>query len=93
MSLLQTYVQPLCSMNPPVIPCGPEPFIRDIFYNFGEFHAHHRQLLDQLFEIQREEHPMIRSITAPMYDVVLTFRGVYLEYVLNYQIVAYQIHQ
>jgi hypothetical protein len=44
-----------------------------------------------LFEIQREEHPIIRSITAPMYDAVLTFGDAYLEYVPNHPITAYRI--
>ncbi|KAF9785479.1 CNH domain-containing protein [Thelephora terrestris] len=86
------YVRPLRSMDPPIIPRDRlESFIRDVFHNFGELHAHHRRLLDQLFEIQREEHPIIRSITAPMYDAVLTFRDAYLEYVPNYPIAAYRI--
>ena len=93
MSLLQTCMQPLCSMDPPVIPCERlELFIRDVFHNIGESQVRHRRLLDRLFEIQREEHLIIRSITAPMYDVVLTFRDAYLEYVPNYPIAAYQIN-
>jgi hypothetical protein len=79
-------------MDPPIIPCNRlDSFIRDVFHNFGEPHAHHKRLLDQLFEIQREEHPIIRSITAPMYDAVLTSRDAYSEYVPNYPITAYRI--
>lgn len=66
-------------------------FIRDVFHNFGELHAHHKRLLDQFFEIQREEHPIIRSVTAAMYDAVLNFREAYLEYIPNYPIAAYRI--
>lgn len=86
------YVQPLCSADPPIIPqerlCT---FIRDVFQNFGELHAHHKRLLEQLFEVQREEHPTIKSVTAVLHDAVLNFRHAYLEYVPNYTIAAYLI--
>jgi hypothetical protein len=86
------YVRPLRSMDPPIIPRDRlESFIRDVFCNSGELHAHHKRLLDQLFKIQREEHPFIRSITAPMHDAVLAFRDAYLKYAPNYPIAAYRI--
>lgn len=79
-------------MDPPIIPRERlEPFIRDVFHNFGELRVHHRQLLDRFFEIQREEHPVIRSITAPIRDAVLNFRDAYLEYISNYPIAAHRI--
>ena len=86
------YVRPLRSMDPPIVPRERlDGFIRDVFHNFGELHAHHKRLLDQFFEVQREEHPIIRSVTAAMYDAVLNFRDAYLEYVPNYPIAAYRI--
>ena len=86
------YVRPLRSMDPPIVPRERlDTFIRDVFHNFGELHAHHKRLLDQFFEIQREEHPIIRSVTAAMYDAVLNFRDAYLEYIPNYPIAAYRI--
>jgi hypothetical protein len=79
-------------MDPPIIARDRlDNFIRDVFHNFGELHAHHKRLLDQLFEIQREQHPIIRSVTAAMYDAVLNFRDAYLEYIPNYPIAAYRI--
>jgi hypothetical protein len=86
------YVRPLRSMDPPIIPRERlESFIHDVYHNFGELHAHHRKLLDQLHEIQREEHPIIRTITAPLFDAALNFRDSYMEYVPNYPIAAYRI--
>lgn len=86
------YVQPLRAQDPPIIPRDRlDSFIQDVFHNFGELHAHHRRLVDQFHEIQREEHPMIRSVTAAMYDAVLNFRDAYLEYIPNYPIAAYRI--
>ncbi|KAG6332497.1 hypothetical protein ID866_6590 [Astraeus odoratus] len=66
-------------------------FISDVFHNYLEIYAHHRRLLDQLHEIQREEHPTIKSITAPLLDAALNFRDAYMEYVPHYPIAAYRI--
>ncbi len=86
------YVAPLREMDPPIIPRDRLPqFILDVFHNFGELHAHHRKLLNSLHEIQREEHPVINSVTAAMYDAVLNFREAYVEYIPNYPIAAYRI--
>lgn len=86
------YIRPLREIDPPIIPqVRLESFIQDVFHNFSELHAHHLKLLDQLHEIQREEHPTIRSITAPLFDAALNFRDAYMEYVPNYPIAAYRI--
>ncbi|KAI8996474.1 Dbl-like domain-containing protein [Trametes punicea] len=86
------YVAPLREMDPPIIPRDRlEQFIQEVFHNYAELHAHHRRMLNKLHEIQREEHPVIRSITAAIYDAVLNFREAYMEYVPNYPIAAYRI--
>jgi hypothetical protein len=79
-------------MDPAIIPRDRlDSFIQDVYHNFGELHAHHRRLLERFHEIQREEHPLIRSVTAAMYDAVLNFRDAYLDYIPNYPIAAYRI--
>jgi len=86
------YVQPLRSADPPIIPRERlDKFIRDVFHNIGELHTHHKRLLDRLFEVQREEHPVIKSVTAVMHDAVLNLRGAYLDYIPNYPIAEYRI--
>ncbi|KAF8628723.1 hypothetical protein AX17_005945 [Amanita inopinata Kibby_2008] len=86
------YVQPLRNVEPLIIlPDNLDRFIRDVFSNFAELHAHHRRLLDGLHEIQREEHPRIRSITAALFDAALNFREAYMEYIPNYPIAEYRI--
>lgn len=63
------YVQPLRMQNPPIIPREKlESFVADVFHNFAEIYEHHRKLLEQLHEIQRDEHPAIKSITAAVFD-------------------------
>lgn len=88
----QMYIQPLCSVNPPIIP--PEQlgtFIQNVFCNIGDLHTHHKQLLDQFFEIQRNEHPIIRSVTTVMHNAILKLKEVYLEYAVRYPTAEYLI--
>ncbi|KAF8990664.1 Dbl-like domain-containing protein [Cyathus striatus] len=86
------YVQPLRAADPPIIaPQRLDQFIDDVFHNFTELYTHHRRLVNKLHEIQREEHPKIRSIVAPLFDTALNFRDAYMEYIPNYPIAAYRI--
>lgn len=87
------YIRPLREQDQPVIIPRDRlnSFISDVFHNYSEIYAHHRRLLDQLHEIQREEHPVIKSITAPLFDAALNFRDAYMEYIPNYPIAAYRI--
>ncbi|KAJ3510704.1 hypothetical protein NLJ89_g4518 [Agrocybe chaxingu] len=86
------YVRPLRNAEPPIIPSDRlEQFLMDVFHNYHELYGHHRRLVDNLHEIQREEHPRIRSITAAVFDAVLNFRESYMEYIPNYPIAAYRI--
>ncbi|KAF5386380.1 hypothetical protein D9757_006718 [Collybiopsis confluens] len=86
------YIRPLREADPPVIPRDRvESFINDVFHNFAELHAHHRRLVEKFHQIQTEEHPVIRSITAAVFDAALNFREAYMEYIPNYPIAAYRI--
>ncbi|KAJ6607005.1 hypothetical protein B0H10DRAFT_2073442 [Mycena sp. CBHHK59/15] len=86
------YIRPLRIADPPIVaPEKLDQFILDVFHNFAQLHAHHRALVNKLHEIQREQHPRIRSITEPLLDAALNFRDAYLEYIPNYPIAAYRI--
>jgi len=61
------------------------------FCNIGELYSHHRKLVDTFHEIQREQYPTIRSVTATMFDIILDFREEYREYIPNYPKAAYRI--
>ncbi|KAL6309388.1 Dbl-like domain-containing protein [Sparassis latifolia] len=88
------YVAPLREMDPPIISRDRlSQFIQDVFHNFAELHVHHRKMLNTFHEIQREEHPVIRSVTAAVYDAVLNFREAYMDYIPNYPIAAYRIDE
>jgi hypothetical protein len=70
-----------------------EEFIEEIFHNYMELYRHHKRLVDKFHEIQREQHPNIKSITAAMFDAALNWREVYMEYIPNYPIAAYRIDE
>jgi hypothetical protein len=79
-------------MDPPIIPRERlDCFMNDVFHNIQELYSQHCRLVETFHEIQREEHPTIRSLTAAMFDAALNFRDAYLEYVPNYPIAAYRI--
>jgi hypothetical protein len=72
-------LRPLHKAEPPIIP----PLLSQ----------HHKKLVDDLHEIQREQHPHINSITAVTFDATLNFRDAYMEYIPNYPIAAYRIDE
>jgi hypothetical protein len=90
------YIRPLRAAMPPIIGGSGdkdklERFIDDVFHNYYELLEHHKRLVEAFFEIQKEQHPVIKSITAPMMDAALNFREAYMEYIPNYPIAAYRI--
>ena len=88
------FIRPLTAANPPIIPRDRlHEFLNDVFHNFKEIHTHQRRLLDRLHEIQREEHPQIRSITAPVFDAALNWRDAYMEYIPNHPIATYRVDE
>jgi hypothetical protein len=88
------YVNPLRTAEPPILPRDRlEEFIAEVFNNYMELYEHHQRLVDKFHEIQREQHPNIKSITAAMYDAALNWREAYMEYIPNYPIAAYRIDE
>ncbi|KAJ4500998.1 CNH domain-containing protein [Lentinula lateritia] len=86
------YIRPLREADPPIIPRDRlESFITDVFHNFAELHAHHQRLVEKFHEVQTEEFPVIKSVTAAVFDAALNFREAYMEYIPNYPIAAYRI--
>ncbi|KAE9397961.1 hypothetical protein BT96DRAFT_940494 [Gymnopus androsaceus JB14] len=51
----------------------------------------HHPSRSTLFRIQYDEHPTLRSISAPILDAALNWREAYMEYIPNYPIAAYLI--
>ncbi|KAG8763381.1 hypothetical protein FRC11_004256 [Ceratobasidium sp. 423] len=93
LELLNTlFIQPLLNEDPPPIPRGNiDRFISEVFSNFADVHLHHKRMLDRLHEIQREEHPIIRSISPPVFDAALNWRDAYMIYIPHYPIAEYLV--
>ncbi|EJD48095.1 Dbl-like domain-containing protein [Auricularia subglabra TFB-10046 SS5] len=92
--IVSLFVRPLRAMNPPIISRDRiSQFIQDVFYNVNELYKHHRKMLDRLHEIQKDEHPLIRSISEPIFDAALNWREAYMEYIPHYPIAAYKIDE
>lgn len=88
------YLRPLRNADPPIVPFERlDQFLQDVFHNFQELHSHHRRLVEKLHEIQLEEHPRIKSITAAIFDAALNFREAYMEYIPNYPIASHRIDE
>lgn len=91
------FIEPLknsAETSQPIIPRERLPqFIEDVFYNFGEILKHHKRMLEKLHQIQLEEHPMIHSITATIFDAALNWRDAYMDFIPHYPIAAYRIDE
>ena len=86
------YVQPLRSTELPIIPRERlSTFIADVFHNFDAIRLQHHKLLDCLHAIQREEYPVIHSVTAAIFNAALNWHDEYMEYITNYPIAEYRI--
>lgn len=64
----QVFVDGLLKANPPVIsPNNLRSFISEVFGNFSAISRHHRRMLAALLSRQREQHPLVQSVT----DIIL----------------------
>ena len=91
---MKLFIRPLRTADPPVIPRDRlSSFLNEVFHNYTDILEHQRKLLNQLQEIQRDEHPFIRSISAPLLDAALNWHDAYVEYVPNYPIAWYRVDE
>ena len=91
-SIKQIYITPLRKRNV-IAPERLESFISDVFYNYQDVLSHARRLLTHIHEIQREEHPLIRSTCASVLDAALNWRDAYMEYIPHYPIAEYRMKE
>ena len=62
------FINPLRKSDPPIIRRGSaDAFIDEVFGNLAEILSHHKIMLNALFERQREQHPVVHTLT----DIVL----------------------
>lgn len=75
-------MRPLIQANPPIIPTDRiQNFITEVFWNLGAILTHHQRLVAALFERQRDQHPVISSVSDIILEAVLAFRDDYDSYI------------
>jgi RHO1 GDP-GTP exchange protein 1/2 len=62
----EVFVEPLIATSP-IPQARIQGFVLEVFYNFKEILAYHRRMLDALFARQKEQHPLIQSVS----DIIL----------------------
>jgi RHO1 GDP-GTP exchange protein 1/2 len=67
--------------------------LANVFHNYAELIPHHRRFVSRLHKIQQEEHPIISSIAADLFDLIVNLREPFLKYVPNVPIANYKIQE
>lgn len=82
----EVFIEPLRSASPPVISPGErrQKFLSEVFWNLNEIIAHHDRLVAALFDRQREQHPLVQSVSDTILDAVLQFKADYESYIEHY---------
>lgn len=66
------FIEPLRKADPPIIRRGgADAFIDEVFGNLAEILSHHKIMLKALFERQREQHPLVNTLTDIVLDSAL----------------------
>ena len=89
---LQLFIKPLRSATPAII--GPERidnFIWQVFHNWMDVLAIHRQLLDRMARRQQEHHPVITGVNDLVFDALMQWGDAYREYAANYPIAKWRV--
>ncbi|KAF9468071.1 hypothetical protein BDZ94DRAFT_1209777 [Collybia nuda] len=83
----EVFIAGLRNSSPPIISQSRLPkFVDEVFGNLSQIVAHHQRMLGALFSRQREQHPLVLSISDIILDTVLKsdFRSSYEVYIKNY---------
>ncbi|KAK7005651.1 hypothetical protein R3P38DRAFT_3038772, partial [Favolaschia claudopus] len=83
----EVFIEPLRSASPPIIrESFLHKFIAEVFGNLDQVVSHHQRMLAALFARQREQHPIVQSVSDIILDTALKedFRSSYEVYIKNY---------
>lgn len=64
LSAFQVFIDGMRQASPPIIhpPGGLDDFLNEVFGNMDRILSHHQRMLDSLFDLQREQHPILLSV-------------------------------
>jgi hypothetical protein len=78
----QVFLGPLIRAQPPIIPVDRiESFVREVFWNLDAISNHHQRLLAALFDRQRDQHPIVQSVSDVILAAALAFTDDYEIYI------------
>ncbi|EGN99254.1 hypothetical protein SERLA73DRAFT_168758 [Serpula lacrymans var. lacrymans S7.3] len=81
----EVFTEPLQSASPPVIPQERlQGFVREVFWNLDQILSHHQRMLGSLFARQRDQHPLVQSVTDIILETSFQFRNEYESYIKHY---------
>ncbi|KAL4063545.1 hypothetical protein V8B97DRAFT_1991199 [Scleroderma yunnanense] len=82
----EVFIERLRSAAPPVISPGErlQKFLSEVFWNLDEIIAHHERLLAALFDRQREQHPLVQSVSDVILNSFFLFKADYESYIEHY---------
>ncbi|KAI0359880.1 hypothetical protein OH77DRAFT_1419213 [Trametes cingulata] len=81
----EVFIDPLLNINA-VPEHRVKGFVREVFCNLDAILAHHYRLLAALFARQRDQHPLVQSLSDIILDNSLLFRNDYESYIKHYPI-------
>ncbi|EJD06594.1 uncharacterized protein FOMMEDRAFT_17102 [Fomitiporia mediterranea MF3/22] len=61
-----------------------EDYIHNVFWNISDVLSYHQRMLGSLFARQRDQHPLIQSVSDIILETVLQFQPAYEEYIKHY---------
>lgn len=75
-------MRPLIQADPPIIPIDRiQNFVNEVFWNFMDILGHHERLLAALFQRQRDQHPVIASVSDLITESILASQDDYESYI------------
>lgn len=85
------FVRGLLEAKPPPIPLPEaQAFVNEVFGNYKEIMKYHKAMLEQLYQRQMEQHPLVQSIADIMLETLLRsdFREAYQTNIKHYAVAA-----
>ncbi|KIM33349.1 hypothetical protein M408DRAFT_14127 [Serendipita vermifera MAFF 305830] len=81
----EVFLAPLVQAQPPIIPADRiDAFVREVFWNLDSILDHHQRLVAALFDRQRDQHPIIQSVSDVILAATLAFTEDYEIYIKHY---------
>ncbi|KAI5122312.1 hypothetical protein M0805_002388 [Coniferiporia weirii] len=82
-AVIDVFIEPLRTANA-ISEAKIDEFVQDVFWNLSEVLSFHQRMLASLFSRQREQHPLIQSVSDVILETTLQFQPAYESYIKHY---------